>query len=66
MTLNNGIPQLKTMPTTDILTKILYVIKKICSITFLFFTLTPNSAHAQNQQLIMYSGNVKGEIEGCG
>ena len=33
---------------------------------FLFFTIIPHNAHAEDRLLLFYSGNVNGEIEGCG
>ena len=37
----------------------------ICSF-FIFSTILPHDAHAEDRLLLLYSGNVNGEIEGCG
>ena len=33
---------------------------------FIFSAIRPLNVHARDQLLILYSGNVNGEIEGCG
>jgi len=33
---------------------------------FIFSTILPHDAHAEDRLLLLYSGNVNGEIEGCG
>ncbi len=33
---------------------------------FIFSIILPHDAHAEDRLLLLYSGNVNGEIEGCG
>jgi hypothetical protein len=42
------------------------VIALYCGFIFFIHMILPHDAHAQNQLLVLYSGNVIGEIEGCG
>jgi hypothetical protein len=37
-----------------------------CFIFFILHIALPYDAHAENRLLLLYSGNVNGEIEGCG
>jgi hypothetical protein len=55
------------MQKTITLSQAHFIIALCCGLLFFFFhTVLPHDAHAQNRLMLLYSGNVNGETEGCG
>jgi hypothetical protein len=56
----------KTLSTNNWLDSFLEVVAFLGFLFTIFCTLLPYDALAEDRLLLLYSGNVKGEIAGCG